>query len=224
MIPKVLHCCWFSAEPKDALSRDCRQSWAQFAPAFRVREWTLADLERVGADVPAFVREAIAARKWAFAADWLRFFALHREGGLYLDCDVELVASIDTVLDEGPFVAGQWLPDGSVGLEPAILALEKGSSVARAMLEGYATGKADFSRTVGDILSQVEGVPRVLPPEVFAPIDVRGVCHRTERTLGIHRCAMSWATPQRKFARWLAWHGLRGVVELALTTRRVLAK
>ena len=59
-----------------------------FAPGYEVREWGLAGLSEL--NPPRFVADAINAGKWAFAADWLRFAALHAEGGVYLDMDVEL--------------------------------------------------------------------------------------------------------------------------------------
>ena len=33
MIPKVIHCCWFSAK-KTALAEKCRASWRRFAPDY----------------------------------------------------------------------------------------------------------------------------------------------------------------------------------------------
>lgn len=184
-------------------------------------------MERIAAlvEVPPFVKRAIADGKWAFAADWARFLALEREGGFYLDYDVELVSSLDPLRERGPFVAGQWMPNGSVGLEPAVLALEKGSPIAEMMLAHYATAVFDGKTTAGERLMSIkpEGL-MVLPPEVMCPIDIEGRLHRTERTVGIHWYAMSWASPQRKLARWLSWHGCRGLVDALVSIRRNLIK
>jgi len=228
MIPKTVHCCWLGGGPRDALSERCRASWAKHASGFAVREWDMRAVEASGVAVPPFVREALAKRKWAFAADWVRFLALYLEGGVYFDYDFELLSPIDDLLSGGPFVAGQWMPDGSVGLEPAIVALEKGSPLAKAMLDHYATAAFDGLTTVGEVLAEkakAEGGGerdglRVLSPKVFSPIDVRGVCHRTDETRGIHHYAMSWAPPGRRIAKWLAWHGMRGLVEALLSVWR----
>lgn len=218
MIPKVIHCCWFSAE-KTALAEKCRESWRAFAPDFDVREWGQAELQSL--NPPQFVRDALAAGKWAFAADWLRFAALHAEGGVYLDMDVELVAALTA---DREFVAGQWTPRGTVAPEPAAMALEKGSPVAAAMLGHYARETFGSEKTAGESLEAVLrqrglGV-EILPPEVFCPIDVDGTMRRTERTVGIHRCAMSWCSWRRRLARWLSWHGMRPLVDLALKAGR----
>ena len=225
MTPKVIHCCWMGGE-KSPLVERCIESWRRFAPEWKVREWTLDEVRRAAtageiACPPPFFDEAIKAKKWAFAADWARFAALLAEGGIYFDCDVELVKPLDV---PGEFVSSQWLPGGRIGLEPAVLALEKGSVLAREMVGFYAGAPFDTSRTVGEIMAEVirrKGLSlEVLPPEVFCPIGVDGVVHATERTVGIHRCAMSWASPQRKIARWLSWHGMRGFVDWALKVRK----
>lgn len=221
MIPKIIHCCWLGERPKNALAQKCRASWELFAPGFEIREWRLADIENTGIAIPPFVREALARRKWAFAADWIRFLALYLEGGVYFDYDFELLAPIDDLMTGDPFVSGQWMPDGTVTMEPAILALGKGSPVAKTMLDYYAKARFDCRTTVGEIMQSLGLEVKTFSPEIFSPIDVRGNCRRTARTRGIHHYAMSWATPSRRIARWLSWHGMRGVVEALLKLKGV---
>ena len=218
MIPKVIHCCWFGG-PKTPLAERCLATWRRFAPDYEVREWGLAEL--MALTPPRFVIDAVGEKKWAFVADWLRFAALHAEGGIYFDMDVELVAPLSV---EGEFVAGEYQLNGRVSAGACVLSLEKGSAVAKAMLMHYGTAKFETDRTVGERLEVVlaeagMSVP-MLPPEVFCPIDVDGTMRRTERTVGIHRCAMSWCTWKRRLARWLSWHGMRPLVDLALKVRR----
>ena len=222
MIPNTIHCCWLGGGPKTALAEKCRVSWRKFAPGWEIREWTAADLAAL--DPPPFVDEAMRRGQWAFAADWLRFAALAAEGGVYLDYDVELVRPLAV---DGEFVAGQWLPGGKVGMEPAVLALEKGSAVAAAMLEAYRGASFDAVRTVGERLGEAldaKGISvKVLPPEVFCPIDVDGSLRATDATIGVHHYAMAWAGPVRRFARWLSWHGMRRVVDALLRLRNAVA-
>ena len=229
MIPRVIHCCWLSGEPKTKLAERCLTSWRRFAPDWTIREWTLEDVWLASergeiAVLPPFFEEAVKAKKWAFAADWVRFAALQAEGGVYLDFDVELVAPLSVA---GAFVAGQWMPNGSVGMEPAVIALEKGGAIANAMVDFYAKAPFDVRRTTGELLRDVvrrEGLSvNVLPPEVFCPIGVDGVARCTDRTIGIHRYAMSWASPARKVARWFSWHGMRWLVDAFLDIRRSLS-
>ena len=61
------------------------------------------------------------------------------------------------------------------------------------------------------------------PKHIF--IDIDGTLHSTAATRGIHRYAMSWATPTRRLARWLSWHGMRRAVDALLRLRgRILPR
>ena len=205
-----------------ALQCKCMESWRRFCP-----DWTVkcADGDALREEgVPEFVHEAVRRGKWAFASDWYRFMALHREGGVYLDLDVELVAPIDDLLGE-EWVAGQWLSNGEVVMEPgAGLAMEKDNPLAKRMLDHYAT--APYGETV--VWAHMAAAMRntspikVLPPSWFSPIAPNGEIRRTADTRAIHWYAMSWASPQRRIARWLCWHGMGGLARAALAARNLL--
>ena len=73
-----------------------------------------------------FTAAAYAAGRYAFVSDYVRMHALLLEGGIYLDVDVEVLASLDECLDAEFFIgledrrrfatsligaeAGHWLP------------------------------------------------------------------------------------------------------------------
>ena len=57
-----------------------------------------------------YVKEAYEARKWAFAADYIRMYALYTEGGIYLDTDVLLLKRFDDFLDNGFFSSMEYHP------------------------------------------------------------------------------------------------------------------
>ncbi|MBB3119607.1 glycosyltransferase family 32 protein [Pseudoduganella violacea] len=95
MIPKIIHYCWFGNGKPSILHQRCIDSWRRFCPDYEVRLWNEqnSDLEN------AYCRAAIAKKKWAFVSDWVRFDALYREGGIYLDTDMELIRPLDGVID-----------------------------------------------------------------------------------------------------------------------------
>ncbi|UMR28357.1 hypothetical protein MJ904_14360 [Massilia sp. MB5] len=95
MIPKIIHYCWFGSGRLSTLHQRCIDSWRQFCPDYELRLWNEdnSDLDN------AYCRAAIARKKWAFVSDWVRFDALHREGGIYLDTDMELIRPLDGVID-----------------------------------------------------------------------------------------------------------------------------
>lgn len=45
-----------------------------------------------------WVRQAYERKKYAFAADYIRIYALVTEGGIYLDSDVEVLKPFDDLL------------------------------------------------------------------------------------------------------------------------------
>lgn len=234
MIPKIIHCCWYGG-PKTPLARRCLASWLFYAPDWEIREWDLETVrakraekkdELLGCDGFEFFEAAIAAKKWAMASDWLRMFALYLEGGVYFDFDVELLASLDR-LPEGEWVAGEKTAAGEVWPEAgAGIALEKGSAVARMMLDAYHSIKFDPNREMMPwINSHLSKMPvRMLDPELMCPIDVDGRSCQSERTIAVHRYAMSWASPKLKIIRWLNWHGMRPIVQAALCLRNSLLR
>lgn len=230
MVPKIIHCFW-AGGPKTKLAEKCRASWEKYASDWRIVEW---DVEKILATESTkgteFLFGAIAAKQWAAVSDWVRVWALYREGGLYLDFDHELVAPIDDLM-ESEWVASEWMVNGGTEIAAgAGLALEKGSEFARRMLEEYEQLEFDPNRDmmewivprmeklVGD-MSGSGRVVSVLKPEVMSPMDTHGKLHCTAETRGIHHYAMSWASPRRKFARWLNWHGLGFVVDFVLRRR-----
>lgn len=221
MVPKIIHCCWFGG-PKTSLARKCRASWERFAPDWEVREFALPD------DVPPFARDALAAGKWAMASDWARMRALFDCGGVYLDHDVELVRPFDP--PAGEWVAGEWTASGGTWMNPGSgIALEKGSAVARHLLDAYERTAFDATRDMMPwINARLEeaaaktGGLAVLDPEVLSAIDMRGKVRVTERTLGVHHYALSWGGPWRKALQWLSWHGCRGLVDGLVKARRAL--
>lgn len=242
MIPKIIHCFW-AGGPKTKLAEKCLASWRKFAPDWEIREWTLGgeggfEVLRFGSldansnppniqtskhltlqtsKLPDFVRDAVATRKWAFVSDWVRFAVLKEHGGVYFDFDQELIRPLN-LLPDGEWCAGENTVSGGCGFAPgAGLALEVGSAIAAAMLDYYS--KATFSSvTVGEIMGRLAAARqlRILEPDVMCPIGFDGKMRRTERTVGIHWYAMSWASPRRKLTRWLSWHGFRWLVDAVL--------
>lgn len=241
MVPKIIHCFWAEG-PKTKLAEKCLASWRKFAPDWEIREW---NLESLGVDesrshtedeIPSFVWKAVAARKWAMVSDWARMRVLKEFGGIYLDLDVELVKPISE-LPDGEWVAGEWTANGGTWMNPGSgIALEKDSPVAVGMLEKYARLEFDPNREMMTWINEglkglrsligLRGLKslEVLDPEVMSPIGVDGKIRRTERTVGIHWYAMSWASPKRKIAKWLSWHGCRFVVDALLSLKRLVIK
>ena len=231
VIPKIIHCFW-GGGPKTKLAEKCLASWRKYASGWEIREWNLENLGVGGSGsctkdgIPSFVWKAVEARKWAMVSDWARMWALKECGGIYLDLDVELVKPVDE-LPDGEWVAGEWTANGGIWMDPGGgIALEKDSPAAVAMLERYAKLEFDPKREMMPWIN--EGLRDsglcVLPPEVMSPIGVDGKLHRTEKTVGIHWYAMSWASPKQKILQWMSWHGMRPLIDALLALRNRVRK
>lgn len=107
MIPKVLHYCWLSKDPMPTEALECMKSWKKYMPDWTIKHWGMDEFDVQS--VP-FVAESVAARKWAFAADYIRAYALYTEGGVYLDSDVLVRKNMDFVLGNRAFSAVEFFP------------------------------------------------------------------------------------------------------------------
>lgn len=72
------------------------RSWKDKLPDY---EFILWDLNRFDINESLWVKQAVEAKKYAFAADYIRLYALYHYGGIYLDTDVEVLKSFNPLLD-----------------------------------------------------------------------------------------------------------------------------
>ena len=128
MIPKKIHYCWFGKGELPVKVKEYIASWKRYLPNYEIIQWNEDnfDIEAV-----QFVREAYKEKKYAFVADYVRFYALYYHGGIYFDSDVEVVKSFDSLLENNFFV-GHERPEflesaifGSVANHPLLLEILK---------------------------------------------------------------------------------------------------
>ena len=114
MIPKIIHLCWLSNDefPKDI--KKCIESWERFLPDYEIMLW---NRERFDINSVIWTKEAFEAKKYAFAADYIRLYALYNHGGIYLDSDVLVYKSFDELLSLPYFIGEDYLHC----FEPAII-------------------------------------------------------------------------------------------------------
>ena len=103
-IPKTIHYFWFGRGPKTKLIKKCIRSWRKYCPDYEIKEW---NEDNFNIYICPYVQEAYEAKKWAFVSDYARLWVIYNYGGVYLDTDVELVKSLDTLLDKRAFFASE---------------------------------------------------------------------------------------------------------------------
>lgn len=116
MIPQIIHYCWFGGQDLPSYARQNIETWSKLLPHARIQRWD----EHNAPMQDIFIEICLEQKKWAFASDWTRLWALENYGGIYLDLDVEGVQNMEALLANQAIIG--WESDYCVG--SAILASE----------------------------------------------------------------------------------------------------
>lgn len=130
MIPKIIHICWLSGDEFPKEIRVCLNTWKSILPDYSIWLWGKRPKDSLGLDITEktfdinsikWTKQAFENKKYAFAADYIRLYAVYNFGGIYLDSDVMMFKSFNDLL-ELPYFLGE---DFIHGFEPAIFGAEK---------------------------------------------------------------------------------------------------
>ena len=195
MIPRRIHYCWLSGEPYPRNIGRCVDSWRRILRGYEFVMWDMAKARGIGS---SWVDCAIVERRWAFAADYVRLWALYSEGGIYLDSDVEVLRDFGSLLD-GPLMLGE---EGGTGLvEAAVMGAEAGNPVIRKALESFEEKLTDETLPCR-LMRVIGGDVALLPSSVFSPKDWRtGKVRLTDETCAIHHFAGTWLSRKERWAQ-----------------------
>lgn len=84
------------------LQERCIASWKKHLSGYEFKLWNEQNLPKEVLE-HSYVKAMSRKGKWAFVADYIRFWALEREGGIYLDTDTEVLQNFDPLLEHGAF-------------------------------------------------------------------------------------------------------------------------
>lgn len=207
MIPKVIHYCWFGRNPKSASIEKCINSWKAYCPDYEIIEWNEDNFD---IDCIPFVREAYDAGKWAFVTDYVRLRVIYEQGGIYLDTDVELLKSLDSLLMYKGYAGFQ--DDGCINTGLGFGA-EKGNKMIYEMMVDYhsrhfPSDEKECKRLACPIINskvlekyglipngdkqEIEGLT-LFPSEYFSPKDSQTyLLDITDNTYSIHHFDATW--------------------------------
>jgi hypothetical protein len=149
-------------------------------------EYILWDRKKAETLPAPFYHEALAAKGWEYAADYIRLYALYTEGGIYLDTDVIVQKNFDDLLKYDFFATHEWWEpsiqenntlslintDGTlkedilrrmygVGILSAILGGVQGHPLLQELLDWY--NSQHFPPA-----PQIAGSPMPIAPDIFA--------------------------------------------------------
>lgn len=209
MIPKIIHYVWLGKGKKPDLFYKCLNSWKKYCPDYLIKEWN-EDVFDITSN--RYVDEAYNCKKYAFASDYIRLYALYTEGGIYVDTDLELLGPIDSFLDDNAF-SGYEKP---FSIPTAIMGAEKENKWIKLLLDYYKDrsfynndGSMDLTTNVITIskltkekygceynneLIEIPGVFKIYPRDYFCPKDIISgeLEYLSENTVAIHHFNGSW--------------------------------
>ena len=208
MIPKTIHYCWFGEKMLPQLALDCIASWHKHMPEWEFKLWNEKNFD---VNSTPYTKEAYDAGKMAFVSDYVRLWALEKEGGLYMDVDFEVYKPFDDLLEYHAFagIEGSKRQPVMVG----VCASEPHGQWVTEMLEAYRTrhflkadGTPDLTTNVQFITALMvangfrqDGTEQdykdlhVFPVDYFSPRHTTGEYIRTENTYCEHKGLGSWS-------------------------------
>jgi mannosyltransferase OCH1-like enzyme len=106
-IPKIIHQTWMSGEVPDDFARMAR-SWQVRHRSWQYHLWT-NDMNRkyIKAHFPFFLTRFDSYGKDIQRVDAMKYFILLREGGIFIDMDIECFRDITPVIDGAKCVLGK---------------------------------------------------------------------------------------------------------------------
>lgn len=195
MITKVIHYCWFGRGKMSALEKRCLESWKEHCPDFEIKEWNEGNFDIAFCE---FTKEAYRLKKYAFVSDVARLYALHQEGGIYLDTDMLLIDSLNSVLATDFFIG----KENEKSLNGAIIGAIRGHSYLKALIGVYQDNKFELGGkiTIPMVLNEcllTNRELRVYSSEVFYPVPFNRKHENHQKfikdnTIGIHLWSHSW--------------------------------
>lgn len=210
LIPKVIHYCWFGKGAMPELVEQCIASWHTHMLDWEYKLWTEDNFDVASA--PQYVQEAYAAKKYAFVSDYVRLWALEREGGLYMDVDFEVYKPFDDLMERYEAFAGY---EGSKRnpVMMGVIAAKAHHPFVQGMMQTYESrvfmkedGSLDMTPNTGYFLGWMQergfvadGVEKdfmgvhILSVECFCPGLTTGENLRCERTYCEHKGLHSWS-------------------------------
>lgn len=217
VIPKIIHYCWFGGNPLPKNLKKYIDGWKEKLPDYDIIEWNETNFD-IDNSIP-YVKEAYAAKKFAFVSDYVRIWALFNYGGVYFDTDVEVLRPFDQYLKDRVLVFGF---EFDRLLTTAFIACSNQNAFIKEFLESYngrrfilEDGRYDMSTINEHLSNQAErwGVDLnkdeeqifgdgliTYPQEIFSGFDVKNWHPKiTEKTCTVHHMAASWVTSKKKF-------------------------
>lgn len=227
-IPKRINYIWFGNKKMPERLKKYIYSWEKYCPDYEIIEW---NEKNYNINKNKYMLQAYENKKWAFVSDVARLDIIYNNGGIYLDTDIEIIKSLDCLLNDEAFFS--FCGDGSVNTGSGFGAI-KGHSIVKEMLDCYVdadfineNGKMDmtpcqyyqnpiikkYGFSLVDSYQKKNGIV-LYPSEVMSPLGNGMANQFTSKTLAIHYGESSWRSENerknlertREFANKIIWN------------------
>ena len=208
-IPKTIHYCWFGGTSLPELDKLCIESWKKYCPDYEIVCW---DESNYDISKHPYMKQAYENRAFAFVSDYARLDIIYNYGGIYLDTDVELKKSLDTLLHYNAYCG--YIHHGTRINTGIGFGAKKGFGIIQEWMDAY---KYQFYERYNGTFNQklcteyqtdvlryhrnfmmngnyqiVDGLA-ICPKEYFDPLScILGLEKSTEHTYSIHYNGLSW--------------------------------
>lgn len=221
MIPKIVHYCWFGSEIPEIIKQRVKQ-WKSVLPDYEFILWSENNFDVVGNQ---FTKKMYEEKKYAFVADYVRLYAVEKMGGVYLDTDVLLFKSVNSLLENEAFFALEDFDSINTGIGFGAEAHNKYISdllcIYNQNYKNYMLLKvppttveivSNYFRNIGfknKDKTQKVGSAIILDSSYFCPQKVGSNCARFgENTVAMHEYNGSWINQSQKkllIKRYIRW-------------------
>ena len=209
MIPRKIHYCWFGDKQIPPLAQDCIATWHGHMPHW---DYCLWDERSFDVNSTPYTMEAYASGNYAFVSDYVRLWALEREGGVYLDVDFAVYKPFDDLLQHHAFAGFEGSKHHPLMM--GVCASEPHGEWVREMLCAYQDrhfltfdGAPDLTTNVQYVTAKMasngfrqDGTEQdyrdlhILPVDYFSPRQTTGEYFLTANTYCEHKGLKSWST------------------------------
>lgn len=214
-IPRKLHYFWLGKNGMPEHLQKYVNEWKNKCEDFEIICW---NEDNYDVSKNRYMKEAYDSKAWGFVPDYARLDIIYEHGGIYLDTDVEILKSLDVLLqDDAFFCAGS---NDQINLGSGFGAVKAHPLIKK--LRDYYEDKS-FYHPNGEINKlpcynyqhpvlkefgfKVENTYQKLndvvlyPAEVLSPTGIGGLGDFfSEKTLSIHHTELSWISDREKRA------------------------
>ncbi len=225
MIPKIVHYCWLSGDKLPEAFQEYLDGWKKMLPDYEFIKWDFKRLDQEDYSFEKWSKEAYSVKRYAWASDPIRLYALHKYGGIYMDLDVELLKSFDAYLNRR-YLFGQEF-EGNI--EAGIMGAEPGIPMFKLVIDNYYSdshyinddgshnslplpsvinkvvsdeGQSFLMTDSLDVDTSNENVYYLLAPD-FLSAKKGNTIMKSDRTITIHHFAASSAKRSYTIKKWI---------------------